>query len=497
MIRRRAERREDAQKLLARAQRKESNAAARKLQQLNADRIKHYDHNVLRSDGWVNVLTGQGIQGYDKRTGGFATYGITLYEMDAEYLYASDAFAARIVDLVPHECLREWIEWDKENRDVDDEFARLDAKAKIEEAWQFARCYGGGVLFLNDGTPPDQLEKPLDLNNLKKLLSLTPFTRWEMYIMFEDLDRDITSPMFMKPLYYRLMPRVVLPAMTKTTSPIFARIHHSRIIRFDGKKLMRLLTIRNQYWSDSVFTSLINELRDFGISFGGVANLIQDFRLVIHKIKDLANLLAMPGGNEDLKARINAMGLARSILGTYAIDSEEDMKMESATVTGLPELLDKIMRRLAAACDIPHTRLFNESPSGLAATGQTEQRDWYDHVKAIQGMYLAPRLDRLLKVIYAQKEGPTGGKQPEENKYSFKPLWQLDEKDRAQAELWDAQKYEIYAGLGVVESDQIIEREVPEEASEGELRRRNTQEPGQTTQSLGKETIPPAQGPHP
>ena len=65
---------------------REFNRQSRKLNRDNDNRVKHYDH-VPRTDGWVNVLTGQGIQGYDKRTGGYASYGTTLYEMDVEYLY--------------------------------------------------------------------------------------------------------------------------------------------------------------------------------------------------------------------------------------------------------------------------------------------------------------------------------------------------------------------------------------------------------------------------
>lgn len=489
-----AKQRQDAEKRnLARR----INYQAKRLHELNLDRIKHYDH-VGRSDGWVNVVTGQGMQGYDKRTGGYATYGITMYEMDAEYLYASDAFAARIVDLVPHECLREWIEWDKDNSEMDAEHDRLQVKAKCEEAWQFARAYGGSCLFINDGTPPDQLWKPLNLNNLQQIKSLTPYTRWELYIMFEDLCRDITDPMFMKPLYYRLLPRIILPSDAKGGSPVYVRIHHTRMIRFDGKKLLRLLTIRNQYWSDSIFTSLINELRDFGISFGAVGNLVQDFRLIVHKIKDLSLLLSTPGGSEDLKNRINAMGMARSILGTYAIDKDEEIEMLSAGVEGLPNLLDKIMRRLAAATDIPHTRLFNESPSGLAATGNTEQRDWYDHIRAIQTMYFAPKLDRINEVIYAQKAGPFNGRQPEKNRYSFRRLWQPTEAEQADIDLKKMQTYVGYMENGVLEPEQVIEREFPEEIGEeldNELRQRDFKSPDQSTSELG-EKIEIGQGAH-
>lgn len=474
---------------------REFNRQSRKLNRDNDNRVKHYDH-VPRTDGWVNVLTGQGIQGYDKRTGGYASYGTTLYEMDVEYLYGSDAHAARIVDLIPDEATREGFEWDEPQPEIDAEFDRLQVKPKFNEAWKFARAYGGAGTFINDGTPPDKLYTPLNLNNVNRIISLTNFTRWELYILFEDIDRDLTSPTFMKPLFYRLQPRIVLPAEVKTSggSPIFARIHHTRIIRWDGKNLLRLLNIRNQYWSDSIYTAMLNELRDFGVSFGAVGGLVQDFRVFIHKIAGLANMLTMPDGQANLKKRIEAMQMARSMLGTYVCDKEsEDVTVQGSPVTGLPEILDRIMIRLGAACDIPHTILFNQSPSGLGASGNSEITNWYNHIHSIQVNYFSPKLDRAKEVICAQKLGPTKGKQIP-NKYAYKPLSQPTAKEQAETEKLKSETYGNYHNLGAIDPEEIINREFPETVRNNALNSGGSKKPGQSAETLGQKVNIPEGG---
>ena len=486
--------RSDSEKLLKR----EFNAQRRQLDKANIDRIKHYDHapRTSRADGWVNVLTGQGIQGYDKRTGGYATYGTTLYEMDVEQLYASDAHAARIVDLIPDEATREGFEWDEPQPEIDAEFDRLQVNAKFNEAWKHARAYGGAGTWINDGTPPDKLWTPLNLNNLNQIISLVNFTRWELYILFEDIDRDMLSPTFMKPLYYRLQPRIVLPAEVRTPggSPIFARIHHSRIIRWDGKNLLRLMNIRNQYWSDSIFTAMLNELRDFGISFGAVGGLVQDFRIVVHKIANLANMLVQPDGQSALQKRIEAMQMARSLLGTYVCDKDtEDVTMMGSPVSGLPELLEKVMIRLGSACDIPHTILFNQSPSGLGASGNSEITNWYNHIHSIQVNYLSPRLDRIKEAICAQKIGPTKGKQIP-NKYAYKPLSQPTAKEQAETEKIKSETYGNYSALGAVDQDDIIEREFPEQVRKNALNSGGSKKPGESAEALGEKVKIPEGG---
>src|SRR3989338_3797655 len=99
---------------------------------------------VARLDGWLNLITGLGARGKDKRTAAEALWH-RHDELFFEHLYAADGMAARIVDLLPEEAMRnDWAYSGVEKEQSDQYIARLndlDVKNKLREAWKQARQY--------------------------------------------------------------------------------------------------------------------------------------------------------------------------------------------------------------------------------------------------------------------------------------------------------------------------------------------------------------------
>ena len=80
---------------------------------------------------------------------------------------------------------------------------------------------------------------------------------------------------------------------------------------------------------------------------------------------------------------------------------EADEKFERTTVSwaGLPDIMDRFARRLAAAASIPATRFWGTSPIGLNATGEADMANYAQHVKAMQEYLLPDALERLDMVL--------------------------------------------------------------------------------------------------
>lgn len=406
----------------------------------------------FNSDAWANILTGLGIKNRDKRMSSQAQYNGPMVERDAEELYASEALARRIIDLLPFEAIREWIEFKEKDvqQPVDDECDRLGARKKIIKAWKFARLYGGSGIFINTGEPAEKVKEPLDLNSIKEIKSLVVFNRYELYVDTTNIETDITMPDFDMPKSYELMSR-------GRTAVAIAKIHASRIIRFDGVELPTLLRVSNQYWGDSVFSGINEALRDFGVSCGSIAHIIQEFRMLVYSVQNLAQDVV--AGNQDkIMERMQLMNLSRSVLGAFVMDKDgESMESMSANVTNLEKLIEVLRKRLQSVTEIPHTILFNESPSGLSSTGKSEERMWYDYVASMQEQYLAPKLDQLFQAIFAARSGPYRGTEPKNWAYDFVPLWQLSNKERAEVEKLEMEKDTGYINAGVIESSEIRE----------------------------------------
>ena len=57
------------------------------------------------------------------------------------------------------------------------------------------------------------------------------------------------------------------------------------------------------------------------------------------------------------------------------------------------------MLDIAGACEIPASRLFGRSPSGLNATGESDLKMYYEKIGQLQENYLRPALEKLLPVM--------------------------------------------------------------------------------------------------
>src|SRR5665213_1104954 len=358
-------------------------------------RLGKHSARVMVQDGWSNLLTGLGVQGRDKRTANYASWGLTLQETVAEDLFASDNLARRIVSILPEDATRQGIEWeDKASMDgMDEEMERLQVMPRETEAWDWGRLYGGGGIFVNDGTPVEKLDTPLRPDNIDKIISLVTLTRWELWSWATDIQRDLSKPNFGLPERYHIYPRMSFGQQALT-------VHASRIIRFDGRKLPRLLTIRNNFWGDSVLTPIYDVLGDFSVTHHALAAVMQEFIVKIHKIKGLTEIVNA-GGEAQVIAKINLLGMLRSVLGTLVIDGGDaaglggdEITMLSAPLTGVSDVVDKLCALVCAKTDIPHNILFNEAPGGarsMGSSGDAEEKAWYNTVTAQKTRYLKPR----------------------------------------------------------------------------------------------------------
>jgi phage-related protein (TIGR01555 family) len=358
-----------------------------------------------------------------------------------EQLYAGDELASRIVNLVPEEALRRWVEWSGLDKDkakmLSERCHELDVRGAIERTWKWARAYGGAILYMV--TDSDSPGTPLGED--EKIICLRDLSRYDLRILSTDVESDLGSPNFGQPRAYYL--NVQMGSQYKGYP-----IHHSRLIRFDGYMVPRRTYIRNGYWHDSILQRLYNVIRNYQSSNDAAASILQDFNVGIYKMKNLANLIA--AGKEDVvKRRLELLNFSKSVIRAMALDADEEgFEDLSRNVTGLAELLAQQSNRLVAATDIPHTKLLGESPDGSNATGNSTTSQWYDYIQAEQENYLRPKLKRLLKILFPEHE---------DLEFKFHKLWQLDEQQEAELRNKQAQTDQIYLSTGVLDPSEVAQ----------------------------------------
>jgi SPP1 gp7 family putative phage head morphogenesis protein len=67
----------------------------------------------------------------------------------------------------------------------------------------------------------------------------------------------------------------------------------------------------------------------------------------------------------------------------------------------------------------------------MNATGESDVRLWYDTIQGRQATILRPRTERLLRLLWLAKDGPTGGVEPQAWSHEYHSLWQSTPSEQA------------------------------------------------------------------
>lgn len=99
--------------------------------------------------------------------------------------------------------------------------------------------------------------------------------------------------------------------------------------------------------------------------------------------------------------RLRLTDMYRSVVRAMVVDAEsgEAFERTSTSFEGIPDTLEKLMLRLAAAVQIPVTILMGQSPAGMNATGESDFRWFYDRLRSEQTIVLEPRLRQIIDVL--------------------------------------------------------------------------------------------------
>lgn len=396
---------------------------------------------AARLDGWLNLITGLGAKGKDKRLSASAQW-IRYDETFFEHLYASDGMAARIVDLLPEEALRRGWSYTKTEKAKSEAYiarlSELNVKGKVREAWKQARRTGGSaIVYFSKGTIG--MGEPMREN--EEIVALHVLNRFELLADATSIDMNPLSSTFRMPTLYRLN-----VSMTAGTDLNLLVVHASRLELFHGAILPRRLFVENGHWNDSVLTRPYNGIRNYQTSHDASAAILQDFNVGVFKMRNLAELVAA-GKEDQIRERVELANYSKSVIRSLIIDESETYEEKSRTVTGMPELLRAAGTNLVAQTDIPHTKLLGESPDGSSATGNSTTTSWYDYVDSQRKEYLSPKLLNITR-----KLNPDA---PKELEIEYESLWQTDDNEDADVRLKTAQTDAIYLDRGVVDPAEI------------------------------------------
>lgn len=427
------------------------------------DRLK-----TLVSDGWGNILGGQGTTRDRRNKNAVNAVSPSTDLQKWEDLYAGDDMAAKMIDVPVEDMIREWFSVpvdvsDDDTRGVDVKEAAqvsddllqflddLGAKRALVEGLTWGRVFGGSAMLLGAIDGNSDLTQPLNEDGITSLDYLEVIDRREVEI--DSSYNDPAEPAkFGQTKTYRLISTGGVRGDAIQPPRV---VHESRVVVFGGAMTNKSRKRRNGGWDDSVYVRVEEVLGDFGITWASIANILGDFAQGVFSMKGLAESIASDEGTLALK-RLLVMDQCRSSVRSIPIDAESESFDRHATpVSGLPELFDRVMQRLSAAFRMPVTLLFGQSPGGLNSTGESDLAFWYQRVGAMQETELRTAVERLVEVAFRAANGPTNGREPEGWAVTFNPLDRPTAEQKAKTRKTTAETDAMYIDTGVLDVEEV------------------------------------------
>ena len=329
---------------------------------------------VPTRDSYENFIARMGVN--ESNQSGAGTYRnnwTSRNRLLIEQAYRTSWLVGAGVDAIPDDMTRKGVTItskleDGRKEQLDHAWDEMGLWEAINDTLKWARLYGGAVgVILIDG---QNYSTPLRVEAIAKdsFKGVMVMDRWMLNAMTERRVSEL-GPDFGMPEFYKVV--------TSATGIPPWRIHHSRLIRFDGIPLPYQQRLTENDWGMSVIERCFDRLLAFDSTTTGVAQLVYKAHLRTYSIEGLRKLLAMGKDSPMFKGLMSHMDMIReyqSNEGMTIMDAADKFEAHTYSYAGLSDVLAQFGQQVSGAFGIPLVRLFGQSPAGFS-TGDTDLAD--------------------------------------------------------------------------------------------------------------------------
>ena len=342
----------------------------------------------------VNNRTGLGTISRDKSLGVY-TIAPQISDREAEEIYLASALAAKIVNIPVDDALMRWRTQEGEHsEEFKDAERRLNVKEKLSKAAKDARVYGTALVVM--ALADDAWDQPLNLDSIFPGMLRSLIVVDKRAISQVHLDRDLLSPTYGQAYAYD----ITFPRTYQTY-----RVDATRTLRFDGiisNSDRDFFQAQRRGLGTSIFVRLAEQLDMLGVSLQSLAHLETEAGMPVLGLQgyeDAMSTIESGSGEGTGASRLRDIHEKRSLYYMTIMSAEDTYQRLDVSFAGRAALLVEYRTMLSAAADIPMTRLFGQSPGGLNATGESDEKNYAVKIGEIQETVYDPALLVLDEVL--------------------------------------------------------------------------------------------------
>ena len=172
---------------------------------------------------------------------------------------------------------------------------------------------------------------------------------------------------------------------------------------------------------------------------------------------DAAKAAANPSA---FTSRMNSWLSFLSNFGVKVVGESEKIEQFDCSLADLDEVIMTQFQIVAAAGDIPATKVLGTQPKGFNSTGEYEEASYHEMLESIQENQISMLVERHHLCLMRSEVAPKFGIAPFEVQIAWNPLDARTAEEQADVNLKKAQTAQIYANIGAIDGadvrDQII-----------------------------------------
>lgn len=280
----------------------------------------------------------------------------------------------------------------------------------VKDAIRWGQLYGGGTVM---AVTDQNSELPLDEKQLKgKRLQFLASDRW--HCSAAGININVAE----KFIY------TTVPNVFDTSMMTFDR---SRVEFFNGLKCPDHIRLQMQGWGLSIFEAIISPLTQYLKSMAVALELIDEAKIDVLKIMNLADTLISPDGERLIRKRLELVTSNKNYKSSIAMDAQDDYDQKQMHFSGLPEMIVQIQYLVCAALKRPYSKIFGKGSSGFSSG-----EDDLENYNTIVDSEIRTPATKLIKWVVNLRSLQLFGRELPDFRPRWKPLRVMTEKDEAE-----------------------------------------------------------------
>lgn len=300
---------------------------------------------------------------------------LTLYPYTLSYAYKQYGFLRTAIDQPIEDAFARGVELDSETLSADELEALKqvmednDDWEAIKDAFKWAYLFGGGILIADTDQDP---EKPLDENKLAgRRLQFVASDRWETTMLNPDVGALYSNFLFHD-----------------------VNLDRSRACLAFGLKAPYYVRLRLQGWGLSFFEQTLPPIVQYLKSQNVMLELLDEAKIDVLKINNLAQTLLSKDGTEAIKKRVDIAAANKNYKSMLVMDMQDDYQQKTLNMGGLPELNKEIRMMICAYLKMPEAKIW-----GVGASGFSSGQDMLENYNARIDSEIRPKCKRMIKWV--------------------------------------------------------------------------------------------------